>query len=408
MHMHMHKGLFICDLQAVWGLFGLDPDEVRARLLPDVVAEQAEMFLINGDMQSNLYTSSRAMHSAILGLLQVRKRCKEFWQEYSLEAHGYKVDLVCWQGGRLGSPAHPWSAVVHNQPTVASHASEYCYLLCGFVFQLQQPGTQPHRGTSCTTLCSFLRPRLLLSVPLCLQRESSSMSQAGIGKLQNLGVTVQRRWNNVLSDAHHQQIIEMFLGLRMRQYFPSVTFLYPEAAVPLEGESDDEGGSSDSDAWDVWFLRQPCRLGWQPGLSWCSAQSHCLQHWQPPTGNSERKGWPWKYPFSERGIAFGKQGLVPNSRGSSQLIFVLIVSADTAEDGGHIQAALKREGISPELINEQMVLQHTGRVTEKEAKIASERPEVGASPQVPAPACSSCLVYCCRLMCLCMQQPLKG
>ena len=68
----MHKGLFICDLQAVWGLFGLDPDEVRTRLLPDVVAEQAEMFLINGDMQSNLYTSSRAMHSAILGLLQVR------------------------------------------------------------------------------------------------------------------------------------------------------------------------------------------------------------------------------------------------------------------------------------------------------------------------------------------------
>ena len=44
---------------------------MRVRLLPDVVAEQAEMFLINGDMQSNLYTSSRAMHSAILGLLQV-------------------------------------------------------------------------------------------------------------------------------------------------------------------------------------------------------------------------------------------------------------------------------------------------------------------------------------------------
>eukprot|EP00891_Asterochloris_glomerata_P005930 jgi/Astpho2/5930/Aster-02418 len=176
--------------RAAWGLFGLDPDEVRARLLPDVVAEQAEMFLINGDMQSNLYTSSRAMHSAILGLLQ---------------------------------------------------------------------------------------------------RDSSSMSQAGIGKLQNLGVTVQRRWNNVLSDAHRQQIVEMFLGLRMRQYFPSVTFLYPEAAVPLEGESDDEG---------------------------------------------------------------------------------------SAEDGGHIQAALKREGISPELINEQMVLQQTGRVTEKEAKTASERPEM--------------------------------
>ena len=74
------------------------------------------------------------------------------------------------------------------------------------------------------------------------------MSQAGIGKLQNLGVTVQRRWNNVLSDAHRQQIVEMSLVRIMRKYFPSVTFLYPEAAVPLEGESDDEGGLS---AFDV-------------------------------------------------------------------------------------------------------------------------------------------------------------
>ena len=116
------------------------------------------------------------------------------------------------------------------------------------------------------------------------------MSQAGIGKLQNLGVTVQRRWNNVLSDAHHQQIIEMFLGLRMRQYFPSVTFLYPEAAVQLEGESDDEGGSSGSDMAlrpGLWFLWQPCRLGWQPGLLCCSAQSHCLQHRQLPTGSTD-------------------------------------------------------------------------------------------------------------------------
>ena len=58
-------------MQGGWGLLGLGVDDVRVRLLPDVVAEQAEMFLINGDMQSNLYTSSRAMHSAILGLLQV-------------------------------------------------------------------------------------------------------------------------------------------------------------------------------------------------------------------------------------------------------------------------------------------------------------------------------------------------
>ena len=102
-HHHMHPGLFICDLQAAWGLFGLDPDEVRARLLPDVVAEQAEMFLINGDMQSNLYTSSRAMHSAILGLLQVRNQCKEFWHEAGARLQGGSGLLA---DGRLGSPAH--------------------------------------------------------------------------------------------------------------------------------------------------------------------------------------------------------------------------------------------------------------------------------------------------------------
>jgi hypothetical protein len=44
--------------------------QVRARVRPDLVAQHAEVFLINGDMNSNLYTSSRAMHSAVLGLLQ--------------------------------------------------------------------------------------------------------------------------------------------------------------------------------------------------------------------------------------------------------------------------------------------------------------------------------------------------
>ena len=79
--------------------------QVRARLRPDLVAQHAEIFLINGDMNSNLYTSSRAMHSAILGLLQA---------------------------------------------------------------------------------------------------EFSNMSKAGVGRLQNMTVSVQRRWNNVLSDATRQ------------------------------------------------------------------------------------------------------------------------------------------------------------------------------------------------------------
>ena len=55
-----------------WGLFGLGVEEMRAAIRADLVAAHAEIFMINGDMNSNLYTSSRAMHSAILGLLQVR------------------------------------------------------------------------------------------------------------------------------------------------------------------------------------------------------------------------------------------------------------------------------------------------------------------------------------------------
>lgn len=46
--------------------------QVRARLRSDLVAAHAEVFLISGDLNSALYTSSRAMHSAVLGLLQVR------------------------------------------------------------------------------------------------------------------------------------------------------------------------------------------------------------------------------------------------------------------------------------------------------------------------------------------------
>ena len=54
-----------------WGLLGLSVQEMRQRLRADLVAAQAEIFLVNGDINSNLYTSTRAMHSAIIGLLQV-------------------------------------------------------------------------------------------------------------------------------------------------------------------------------------------------------------------------------------------------------------------------------------------------------------------------------------------------
>lgn len=58
-------------MQPQWGLIGLSVLEIRNRLRADVIAAHAEIFLINGDINSNLYTSSRAMHSAIIGLLQV-------------------------------------------------------------------------------------------------------------------------------------------------------------------------------------------------------------------------------------------------------------------------------------------------------------------------------------------------
>lgn len=73
-----------------------------------------------------------------------------------------------------------------------------------------------------------------------VQNEGSSMSKAGIGKLQNLSVTVQRRWNNVMEDSTRQLIVEMFLGLRMSQHFPSVKLLHIDS-TPLGDESDTEG-----------------------------------------------------------------------------------------------------------------------------------------------------------------------
>ena len=101
--------------------------QVRARLRPDLVAQHAEVFLINGDMNSNLYTSSRAMHSAILGLLQP---------------------------------------------------------------------------------------------------EGSGLARAGVGRLQNLSVSVQRRWANVLSDATRQV-----------QHQQSPLFMLPAGAGRMHAQS---------------------------------------------------------------------------------------------------------------------------------------------------------------------------
>lgn len=61
----------------------------------------------------------------------------------------------------------------------------------------------------------------------------ASNAMGGLSKLQNLSITVQRRWANVLSDAQRQHIVELFLGLRLPTYLPSAQPLY-SATLPLE------------------------------------------------------------------------------------------------------------------------------------------------------------------------------
>lgn len=73
------------------------------------------------------------------------------------------------------------------------------------------------------------------------QGEGTSSSMAGVGRLANMTVSVQRRLANVLQDASRQQSIEMFLGLRVAQNFPSARL--PDGSQHLRGpdsESDDD------------------------------------------------------------------------------------------------------------------------------------------------------------------------
>ena len=61
----------------------------------------------------------------------------------------------------------------------------------------------------------------------------ASNALGGLSKLQNLSITLQRRWSNVLSDAQRQHIVELFLGLRLPKYLPSAQPIY-SATLPLE------------------------------------------------------------------------------------------------------------------------------------------------------------------------------
>lgn len=67
----------------------------------------------------------------------------------------------------------------------------------------------------------------------------ASNAMGGIHKLNNLGITLQRRWSNVLSDAQRQQTVQLFLGLLIDRSLPSARALHPTPDL-LQEESEDE------------------------------------------------------------------------------------------------------------------------------------------------------------------------
>ena len=50
----------------------------------------------------------------------------------------------------------------------------------------------------------------------------------------------------MLSDASRQMVIELFLGLRLRQHLPSLRLHYPAPPAPVDPESEDDEGDEES------------------------------------------------------------------------------------------------------------------------------------------------------------------
>ena len=73
---------------------------------------------------------------------------------------------------------------------------------------------------------------------------------ASVGRLQNLRVAVQRRWNNTVSDSARQQSMELFLGLNMGRHSPGLRLVDQHSvATDLQGldaddtlETEEDGG----------------------------------------------------------------------------------------------------------------------------------------------------------------------
>eukprot|EP00775_Hariotina_reticulata_P004193 gene4193-4441_t len=80
--------------------------------------------------------------------------------------------------------------------------------------------------------------------------ETSRLKKAGAGTYGNPFITIRRRYNNVLMDEERKNQTEIFLGLKNRQYFPTLHLEYREPeGVPLDQdwpESDDEGPATAS------------------------------------------------------------------------------------------------------------------------------------------------------------------
>lgn len=147
-----------------WKLFSFTLNDVRNRLYPDAVADYVSLFKRHGDVHSELYTGSPAMHSHVLSL------------------------------------------ILHSE-------------------------ARPYGGAS-----------------------------TGVGRLQNLRVAVQRRWNNAVSDDARQASIEVFLGRRIHENCPGVIISFNPELNDLEGPDPDD---VDEALEQQEKLQQPMDLGYR-------------------------------------------------------------------------------------------------------------------------------------------------
>jgi hypothetical protein len=89
----------------------------------------------------------------------------------------------------------------------------------------------------------------VLGLVLAADARPYGASSSSVGKLQNLRVAVQRRWNNSVSDIARQQSMELFLGLNLNKYFPRVTSVV--SPHPKEGVQSDLLGIDSDDTFEA-------------------------------------------------------------------------------------------------------------------------------------------------------------